>query len=282
MTLKHDSSISVGILVEQLVHATTRAVLEGKRRLASELGGVYRRFMAPGTLLAREAEAFQTVMRSRGLRRPVAERVLAEALDAVAGLDRDRLQGQRMALKAQLFNLIDESEAMPVRDVEAWGCLQVLADARRGGRQLSEAVERATAFEALIERMCSVEPPKGRLVEPECDSLSYSLALESFEERYGGLSDVESQLLSEHVTCLSGGFTHYPVLNRQQSRVADSLGLYLRDGREPKEDRELEKRLREVVALLGDPRSCKTVDERIELTMMALALEAEVEGSNRG
>jgi hypothetical protein len=276
MALTHDPELSVGIMTETIVRATARAVAEGKRQLAADLTAVFSQFFSSGTELSREATAFGTVMRARGLKRPVAERLLAEALDECAVLDPERLHGQRLAMRERLRGVLGEGwvTSAPIPDRNVWGCLQCLADARRGQRRLSEAMDRALAAEALVERMCAPRASDDPL-EP-ADALVYTMALERFQGRYADLTERQKMLLGEHVRCVAGGGTQRPTLETVTRTAIRDLNKARRDP-ELSKDPELVARLDEVRDLLERPghHGLRT-EGRLELAMMAVDLLEEL------
>lgn len=283
--LKHNRKRNSGLVYELLIRHLTSCLLEKDRKGYKKALDLVHKYYSPGSPLSQERELFEIVKESRSVNRSLAQRIVSEIMKFSRQMDVRKIEKEKSNLIKEINYGLgrDFFGRHRIPDYRFFASVYMLIDMARRGTVLSENVARIKLEESLISFMCSDREDQRPSVNPEIDSVVFTLAVKKFREKYGAsLSENQKTILEGYLNCLVDGSqaSFLKILAEEKVRIGKSLDSCTTQ-KEFREDQIMRSKLDEVRASLEKLDCSSLSDGLVEEIMLHHRLVEEIKSNER-
>jgi hypothetical protein len=280
-TFSHNKKRNSGLVYEFLVRNLSRAMIDKDVQTYQRTLGLIRKYYSPGCPMTEERELFDVVRNTRGVSENAARRILGEIQRAALALDSKKINIKKSNLIKEINHGLGQSfwDQNRVPEYRLLATVQMIIDAARSDKKLTESIQNIQLEEALVGYMVSderkLQPP---VQSDNVDQLVMALTAKRFQEKYSRALGVPQKSLLEkfiryQVTGDDGELVRY--MDAERDRIDASLRAAT-SLKEICDDQIMRDKLTEARAgfVIDDRRS---IDDRVEILMNYQHLVEEVE-----
>lgn len=231
-TVDHNKKRNVGLVVEFITRYISRMLVEGNVDKANTAIAVLRRHIRPGTELHKEYRLFNALSNSSLSSEMIALTVLREAREACRRHDAEKLDREKSTLIRELNQKLGDRSLYETKipEYRTYATIQMLLNDWRA--EFPSPV-RLAKFEEQVVRHLTSERKDINLnehIDKDVDGLVVKLMTEKFNGRYGNLSTIQKQIISEYVTPTSDeSLRLMGILEGVRSEAISMISLKLAD-----------------------------------------------------
>jgi hypothetical protein len=184
--LKHNKKRNSYIVYEQLLSLASRLSIAKQREELRFVVSIISDCFNKNSLLFKEKKLFESILKTKGLTKEDAGKVLDESIKEASTIDYNKINQE----KERLVNIISKQISgdvfdIPIKEYKTLASVQILFnESRNASKVFSTPVERVKIKTVLTERMCKKEIVKS---DEKIDSLTYSILLKQYNEKYSKL-----------------------------------------------------------------------------------------------
>ncbi len=240
---KRNTAILYEILTQQFTHAIVNKDVEKKTRIAEML----KKYFRQGAVLAEELELYKALYETKGLNRPLCERLVMEVSRAHASIDKRLVYEQQTSLIKEINKEISPKAFKTF--IPNYKSLASIAQLFSPEVTIKSKV---LLEQNLIEIMSETVDDKKEELLP-IDNIVYNKFVEKFNEKYGDvLLEEQKELISNYISSFAdNGLGLKIYLNEEIARLKIALKEQMAA---PvfKEDSDMAKKVGEVYELLSE------------------------------
>lgn len=219
MKMKHNKKRNTAILYEILTQQFTRAIVSKDDDKKSRIAQTLRKYFRQGTVLAEELELYKALYETKGLDRPLCERLVFEVSRAHATIDKKSVYEQQ----SSLIDTINK-EISPEAFKTFIPNYKSLASIAQLFSQEVKIKSKVLLEQNLIDIMSETADEKKEELLP-IDNIVYSKFVEKFNEKYGDtLLEEQKVLISNYISSFAdNGLGLKIYLNEEIGRLKAEL-----------------------------------------------------------
>jgi hypothetical protein len=201
-TVDHNKKRNVGLVVEFITRYISRMLVEGNVDKANIAIATLRRHIRPGTELHKEYRLFNALSSSSLSNEMIAMTVLREAREACKRHDAEKLDREKSSLIRELNHKLNDSTLYETKvpEYKTYATIQTLLNDWRSAEP--NPVRLAKFEERVVKHLISerTDINLNDHVDQDVDGLVVKLMTEKFNGRYGNMTTIQKQIISEYVT----------------------------------------------------------------------------------
>lgn len=283
-TFKHNKKRNTGLVYEFLVRHLSQSMIEKNSQVYQKTLGLIRKYYGEAAPLTEEHELFTVVQGTRGVSENAARRVLGEVQRQAAKQDVKKLDIKKSNLIKEINYSFSQGfwDLHRIPDYRLLATIQMVIDASRSEKRLTESVQNIQLEEGLVQYMTSkaeYTPPSPHT--EDIDQLVMAITAKKFQEKYTKtLNGPQQVLLEKYIRAQVTGDQKplFDVINEQMNKIPISLGK-ARTMKEFIEDPIMMKKLDEATTEWSNISSSgfHKLDETVEEIMLFQKLVEEIE-----
>lgn len=230
--IDHNKKRNVGLVVEFITRYISRMLVEGNVDKADAAISILRRHIKPGTELHKEYRLFNALSSVSVSSELIASTITREAREAAKRHDAVKLNGEKSALIREINQRLCDKALYETKvpEYKTYATIQTLLNDWRS--ENSSPTRVALLEERVIKHLVSERKDidLSEHINQDIDGLVVKLMTEKFNGRYGNLSIIQKQIISEYVTPSSDeGLRLMGILEGIRSEALETINQKVRD-----------------------------------------------------
>jgi len=279
MRLKHNKKRNTAFVYEALVRELTESIVKNKKDKQNKIVSIIKEHFSKNTLLNKELGIYQAVYDTKQVDRKLAEKIVLEAKEEYASLNKGKIFKEQSAL----INKINKTISSKIFN-NFLPNYRSIASVYSIFNNSLPVKDRVLLEENLVEQMSASAETLGEQNQKPIDNIVYKSFVNKFNEEYSGkLAEEQKDLLVRYISSFSdNGLQMKTYLNEEVGRLKSKLSK-VKTNKHVKADNEMVLKIGKVHSLLEGCKEREMDVDMLELVLKTQELVNEIEeDDNKG